>query len=191
MHYVPLSRPTWVHLQWSGIRRPRRFLPRRVAHFEVRGRRGLKFGLTWTPFKGIRATAFQDPLHPAPWPYWRTYARELVVKKKGGAKSPETLSPHLADRHSVVFAKLVALIEHCACVRYDDGDPRRPGWVTIRTQGSSWSVQVKDPDSACSLQAVGVTLDDALALACLLLEQEETPWEHDPWLAQSNKKGKK
>jgi hypothetical protein len=89
---------------------------------------------------------------------------------------------HLAAIESVVMGKLQGLVSHCCVTRYDDGDPRKPGWFTIKTMGSAWVVQVKDPDSAMSLSATGQTLDDALALADILLTSEEAPWEPDPFL---------
>lgn len=93
---------------------------------------------------------------------------------------------------SVVFGKLPNLIQHCAVTRYEDGDPRQPGWFTLKTLGSSWVVQVKDPDSCAQMQAVGPTLDDALALADLLLGGEQAPWEPDPWARQkAGRSGKK
>lgn len=89
---------------------------------------------------------------------------------------------HLAAMESTVFQRLHSLVAHCAVTRYEDGDPRKPGWFTIKTMGSAWVVQVKDPDACLSLTATGQTLDDALALADLLLGSEEAPWEPDPFL---------
>lgn len=89
---------------------------------------------------------------------------------------------HLAAVESDVFGKLTSLIAHCAVTRYDDGDPRKTGWFTVKTMGSAWVVQVKDPDSGASFTATSNTLDDALALADLLLSSEEAPWEPDPFL---------
>jgi len=92
---------------------------------------------------------------------------------------------------SDVFAKLHALVAHCAATKYDDGEPRKPGWFTVRTRGSAWEVEVKDPETACRLVIVQQTLDDALALAHVLLETEDAPWEPDQWLAAANAKNKK
>lgn len=89
---------------------------------------------------------------------------------------------HLAAVETNVFHKLPALVAHCCVTRYDDGDPRRPGWFTVKTMGSAWIVQVKDPDAALSLSATGQTLDDAIVLADLLLSSEEAPWEPDNFL---------
>lgn len=105
--------------------------------------------------------------------------------------SPDDGSCHLAALESSVFARLFNLVSHCAVTRYDSGKPRKTGWFTIKTMGASWVVQVKDPDSCQSLQAIGQTLDDALALADLLLGQDSGPWEYDKFLAQQNGKGSK
>jgi len=103
------------------------------------------------------------------------------------AKVPEngTGPQHLAAIDTSFFGKHLELVKHCCITRYDDGDPRKPGWFTIKTMGSAWVVQVKDPDAALSLTATGQTLDDALTLADLLLGSEEAPWEPDPFLKRS------
>jgi len=98
---------------------------------------------------------------------------------------------HLAAIESTVFSKLHGLVSHCCVTRYDDGDPRKPGWFTIKTLGSAWVVQVKDPDAALSLTATGPTLDDALALAEILITSEEAPWEPDAFLQPKVKPVKK
>jgi len=109
--------------------------------------------------------------------------------KKVAKKDASTQGGTLAAGESKLFEKLPALVQHCCCRSYDDGDPRTPGWITVKTQGAAWTVQVKDPDSACSFSAVAATLDDALLTAELLLGSPDAPWEHDTWLA--NGKGKK
>jgi len=80
--------------------------------------------------------------------------------------------------------KLMGLVAHCADIKYDDGQARQPGWITIKTMGSAWVVECKDPDTTAVLRVVQATLDDALALASVLLESEEAPWEQDKWLQQ-------
>lgn len=89
---------------------------------------------------------------------------------------------HLAPMESNVFTELLPLVEHMAVRKYDDGDPREPGWITIKVQGAAWIVQVKDPDSCTSFNAVGETLDKALSTAALMLACDEAPWEEDRFL---------
>lgn len=108
---------------------------------------------------------------------------EFPMKKKSvAAPAPGEGPKHLAAVESNVFSRLPSLVAHCCVTRYDDGDPRKPGWFTVKTMGSAWVCQVKDPDSAASFTATSNTLDDALALADLLLSSEEAPWEPDPFL---------
>ena len=95
---------------------------------------------------------------------------------------------HLAALESNVFDKLFNLVSHCAISKYDDGSPRQPGWFTVKTMGSAWVVQVKEPDEGLSMSAVGQTLDDALVLADLLLGSDKAPWEPDRFLKAQGKK---
>ncbi len=105
------------------------------------------------------------------------------MKKKTGKVSAGD-GKYLAPVETELLKDLMPLVEHCCCRAYDDGDPREPGWLTVKTQGSAWCVQVKDPDSCMSFTAVGSTLDKALETAALLLGCDEAPWEPDTWLAQ-------
>lgn len=115
------------------------------------------------------------------------------MKKRTGvaAPSPGDGPKHLAAMESIVFSKLHSLVAHCSVTRYDDGDPRVPGWWTVKTVGSSWVVQLKEPDTCLQMQVHGQTLDDALALADLLLGSDEAPWEPDPWARANREKSKK
>lgn len=110
------------------------------------------------------------------------------MKKKGIAGGGEG-ARHLAPMESELFRDMMSLVEHCAVRLYDDNSPRDIGWWTVKTLGAAWVVQVKDPDSCCSFNAIGDTIDKALATAALLLSSEEAPWESDNFLkAQKAKK---
>jgi len=98
---------------------------------------------------------------------------------------------HLAAIETDLLREQLALVEHCSCLQYEDGEPRQPGWFTVRTIGSAWQCVVKDPDSAMSFTTVGKTLDEALGSAALFLACEEAPWEPDTWLASARAKQKK
>lgn len=112
-----------------------------------------------------------------------------MKKIKMDTAAPEGTATHLAAIESVILSKLPHLVAHCCVLRYEDGDGRRPGWFTIKSQGASWVCQVKDPNACAQLQAIGNTIDDALVLADLLLGSEQAPWEPDQFLkAQSAKK---
>lgn len=103
---------------------------------------------------------------------------------QGGAR-------HLAAVESNVFCKLPKLVEHCCVTRYEDGEPRKAGWFTVKTMGSAWVVQVKEPDAGLSMQCTAQSLDDALILADLLLASDEAPWEPDPFLRAQQSRSKK
>jgi len=169
-------------------KRPCRWAPRRTAWYELVTRRHVLV-LCFTPFRGfcvralrLKGAAAVDRLCVWPPP-------EFSVKRVNASKQgPQGSAVHLAAVESNVFAKLPSLVAHCCTVRYDDAEPRRPGWFTVKTQGAAWTVQVKDPDSCSQLQATAQSLDDALALADLLLGSEEAPWEPDPFLKRNQKK---
>jgi len=114
------------------------------------------------------------------------------MKKRGAKGAGDGDAKHLAAVESSRFADLMSLVEHCAIRRYDDGDAREPGWITLKTSGAAWVVQVKDPDGCVSFSAVGDTLDKALETAALLLACDDAPWEEDRYLKQQRaQKGKK
>jgi len=114
------------------------------------------------------------------------------MKKKASKVSGGENVKHLAPVETNRFTDLLPLVEHCCFRQYDDGDPREPGWITIKTQGAAWCVQVKDPDACVSFTAVAETLDKALDTAALLLACDDAPWEEDRWLKQQRAgKGKK
>lgn len=112
----------------------------------------------------------------------------MKPKVLGGASDDGSPLKHLAPMESNVFTSLHALVAHCAVVRYDDGKPRKPGWITIKTNGAAWIVQVKDPDSCLSMSCTSDTLDNALAMAELLVAADNAPWEKDQFLANQARK---
>lgn len=119
-----------------------------------------------------------------------TYMELAEMKKRKPSGEAASTAVHLAAVESVVFSKLHPIVAHCSATKYDDGDARKPGWVTIKTMGSAWIVEAKDPDTCCRLTVVQSSLDDALALLSLMLEAEEAPWESDPWLKQQGSRKK-
>lgn len=114
--------------------------------------------------------------------------------KKREAKKPtegHTGPIHSAAMESQLLDKLVALRAHCCVNRYDDGEPRRTGWVTIKTLGTSWVITLKEPDTALSLSVTGATLDDALVAADVLLQSTDAPWEPDVFLKSTQGSSRK
>lgn len=136
-------------------------------------------------------TALWRSLEPMPWLRAPCVSWDWPNMKRRSAKVGSGGDKHLAAMETTHFSQLMALVEHCALRQYDDGEPRDPGWVTIKTQGAAWVVQVKDPDGACSFSAVAETLDKALETATLLLACDEAPWEPDRFLATARSKNKK
>lgn len=119
-------------------------------------------------------------------PSWVCPTQEIPVKRRmvPAAASPEDAPRHLVTLESAVLGKLSNLIAHLSVTRYDDGQPRQPGTIILRTQGTNWVMVVKEPDAACQMSLVASRLDDVLALADLMLGTDEAPWEHDPWAAK-------
>lgn len=116
---------------------------------------------------------------------------EVLAMKKKAPPSNSGGQQHLAAVESNILGQCLALVKHMAVVQYDDGTPRKPGWITIKTFGSAWQVEAKDPDSCLSLRVIENSLDEALQLMALLLESDEAPWEVDSWLQQQQAKLKK
>jgi len=112
--------------------------------------------------------------------------RKKMKRKTNPVNKLEGQITHLAAMETTCFDRLANIVAHCAVCKYDDGGPRQPGMVMIKTLGASWVVVLKDADAGLQMQCLGATLDDALALAELHLGSEEAPWETDPW-AQKKK----
>ena len=113
--------------------------------------------------------------------------------KKRTPKSTEGAGPvHLAPIETNVFCRLMNIVAHLAEVRYEDGSPRTPGTLFVKTMGGAWSITAKEPDAQLQLPVVANTLDDALAAMDLLLGADDAPWEIDRWAAgKGGDKGKK
>lgn len=101
--------------------------------------------------------------------------RRVVVGASGEKASAPTLSKVL-NRWSQILA-------HCATLAYEDGCPRQPGWITIRTRGIEWECIAKDPDAGAQLIARGASVDDAMQLLNELLGADNAPWELDQYLS--------
>jgi len=121
----------------------------------------------------------------------QTLPEVFTMVKKRQPSAEASNASHVAPVESVLFGKLHPLVAHCAATRYDTGEARKPGWWTVKTMGAAWVIEIKCPDTCQRMVVVQQTLDDALALASLLLESEEAPWEPDPWLSAAAAKNKK
>lgn len=167
---MPRKPRRWVQKDWRG------FIVRHGRlDLHLAAKRG--WGVTtWAVAKEGFTTPF--------WPGLTWYGDLDVIKKRTKAADGGNAS-HLAPMESNVFAKCHALVAHCAATQFDDHSPRKPGWFTVRTRGSAWEIEIKDPETCSRLVVIQQSLDDALALATVLLDAEDAPWEPDPWLARS------
>lgn len=117
--------------------------------------------------------------------------QEMVDMRKKRAVSEAPRAKHLAGVETNIFKDMMPIVEHMAVTQYDDGDSRKPGWITLRTFGSVWQIEVKDPDTLQMMRVAQPSLDDALILLSLLLSSEDAPWEPDTWAMAQVKKSKK
>lgn len=174
---------TWcrsVHVRTRWKRRYRWLPQKRMSLWVLRGCFELK--CWYVPLRGLYPEwSRRSDQSDRPPVVYRT--PEIVMKKRTGsaASSPGDGPSHLAPLLTKNLEKLPNLVLHCCVTKYDDGDPRVPGWLSVRTQGSAWVVTLKDPDTATQMQCLGNTLDDALALADLMAGSEDAPWEIDQW----------
>jgi len=165
-------------------------MPKGLASFRVR-RGNLVFTLTSKPWHGIAVVGCLKMgkgsiPEDKPQRVW-----EFPAMKKKQLATDDSNVRHLVAMESNFLHDLVPLIEHMGVTRYDDGDARMTGWVTIKTQGGAWVVQVKDPDSGNSFQVVDASLDKALEGASLMLACDAAPWSPDPFLKRQDAKKKK
>lgn len=145
----------------------------------------------FTPRIGYHGLRWQArDAHGVPRGPWVEMARggEMEKRRLKTESAAQTMS---ASGVSKYLGRWASVIAHCCVAKYTDGSVRKPGWVTISTYGSEWTVVVKDPDAAAQLRVRAATLDDALQVANELLSSDDTLWEPDPYLSSPRKrKGK-
>lgn len=180
---------------WSRSRFPR---PKRISRWSGRGLSvvNVKHGpivvaMRFESYRGYHLASVTrysngDVVSRREYPWRKDWMKKIAVGGAGSSNPPE----HLANPESTLLAGLPSLRAHCSCTRYEDGSARKPGWFTVKTMGSAWVVQVKDPDAGAQMQVTSQTLDDALTMADLLVGSEGAPWEPDAYLraTQSRKK---
>lgn len=180
---------------WStNVRRYRRigtFLPARERWYYLMAGRH-RHVLHWKPWYGLwevarylRGEAGESQVRKSP-------RMEVYEKmKRRVAKTDGLPAPGVAAT-SVMWGKLPLIREHLTTTAYEDGGPRSPGYMWIKTTLSTWVVTLFEPDSAARLDVRGPTLDETLQLAEKLLGAENAPWEIDTYLQERQaKKGKK
>jgi len=60
----------------------------------------------------------------------------------------------------------------------------------MRASPLGWVVTMVDPSAEARLQVIGATVDEALDLACLMLEADDAPWMPDLWGKQRTRRKK-
>lgn len=187
-----MGREFTLRYTWPVVRkaRPRRWIGKAANSFRVLTRDAVFF-MGYLPNKGFWCGGYARLRLPTDMPWKPDTRRELPVMQKKKIAASGGSERHRAPVETEVFSGLMPLVEHIALTQYDDGDSREPGWITIKTQGRAWVVQVKDADAGVSFAVVGETLDRALETAALLLGCDEAPWEHDQWLTKKMPQKKK
>lgn len=120
----------------------------------------------------------------------RSFHWETFMKRRSAVTKQEA-PKHLAAVETNLLADCLPLVEHCTMTRWDDGEPRQPGWLQIRTLGNDWVVTAKEPDQGLMLQVRAENLDDALFALAAHLGSPDAPWQEDPYAAAPKNKGKK
>lgn len=163
----------------------------RKAWVRLVARANIWVELTHRPYVGICATALWNKLRGHRFLRDADYRWEFpdVRKKQIAVGNPG--ERHLAAMETALFAQHMPLIEHCAIIRYDDGDQRMNGWIRMGVLGSAWTLDVKDPDSEMSFRIVDSSLDKAWDAAALLLACDEAPFALDPYLKRKGPAKKK
>lgn len=95
---------------------------------------------------------------------------------------------HLAAVESEILKAFPNVIAHLAVTKYEDGDPRVPGEIHLKTQGPSWFARLKDTDSAQFIPVSAPSVDELLLMMDLLLADEKAPWQADQYAARKKKK---
>lgn len=150
----------------------------------------VKVTLSYVKFKGICVLGVSRAAR-AGAPYVTVRRMEWPSVKKRPAAGVAPSGRNLASLDPGPLAPVSPLVDHCALLQYDEGDPRKPGKFFVETQGTAWKVTVKDQDTCTQFTTVGATLWAALEAAALLLACDDAPWEPDVWALEKAKKNKK
>ena len=124
---------------------------------------------------------------------WSRPPKERTVKKRkmGSSGDPTDAAVHLAAVETILMGQFPCIVAHLITTKWDDGTPRTPGTLMVKTMGSSYALTLKEPDDALQMTVLAQTIDDVFELAETLLGGDKAPWESDPWQRQRNTKGRK
>lgn len=175
--YTPQIR---VQRPRPGRCRPRHWAPKQGGDFLLVGL-AVDVLVRYAPFHGLHPVCSYKPAKFRGQPLVVWGRPEKSMKRRCSKPSDPAGGPtHLAPVETNLLGMFGNIIAHLTEVRYDDGAPRRPGWLLLKTQGSTWSCFIKEPDAAAQMNVNAQTLDDLLILADMLLGADDAPWEPDP-----------
>lgn len=157
-------------------------LVRRSLTFELFYRRGFGYSAAWVERAGRRVEMYESPL-------WWDGVKNM---KRRRSEVTQDSGVAVASLDVKKWVELLPIIQHLAVRRYDDGEARTPGTITLRTIGSLWQAMCKDPDTRQEMPVVAQTFEDLLFLTAATLDAPDAVWQPDPWaekmFAQKKKK---
>lgn len=154
---------------------------------------GRRWRLTWGPWDGYWVESWARIVNGQVASFGFFDKKELTMKRPDPRRNMGGSGPvHLAGVESEVLRILPQVVAHLTHIRWDDGQPRQPGTVTLRTRGAMWVAEARDFDSAARLVVTASTVDDVLVLLDQMLGSDDAPWEPDRFLEPKSppKKGK-
>lgn len=104
--------------------------------------------------------------------------RTMAMKRR---KAGTDGTPLCKEAKKGVWAKSMPhLAEFLTATRYEDGEPRQLGRITMGVWGQMWQITLRDPDSREMIRLEVETPDQLLVAAEAVLAADEQPWVWDP-----------
>lgn len=181
-------------IRWTGRVGVRRRKGQRGPSYKTSFRLFVRTGyiwFTWWPDGKVRPSSFYRYSASGGYERVPSWCAEDRTMKRVKLSKPEEGPNHHASLDPGRLPDLPGLHHHCAIIKYDDGEPRKPGAVRFWVEGAEWCVRVSDPDSSSSFVARGPTLSDALLTAELLITSDTCPWSPDSFLQEQAAKKKR
>lgn len=171
----------------TSRRRAGQWLPRKPTKLVLRSG-GWEYLVDWRPWHGLWVQSVRREAHPRePWSdTWEREEKRTMrrLKLAEGDSGPVPA----ASSESKLLGRMKLVLEHCTATAYDDGAPRTPGYLWVKTSGTTWIVTLFDPDGGARLDCRASTLDEAFALGEKWLSAEDAPWEIDEYLRERQAK---
>ena len=142
------------------------------------------YGISYLPFTGF----FVDGVWTREVVAGRAVEQLVETRRRPSMKKVKVKEAaavkHLAALETEMFSDYMPILEHLALLCYDDGTPRKPGFLMIWTDGAAWRAIMKDNDAKAKLPVMAKTVDDLFDALALLLASEDCPWEPDDQAAR-------